>query len=172
MRNSIYAAVAISVIICLSGCKKHYDTPETTKAPAIEWTANPDFEVTEISDNMEIDIRIMAEAGISDFVVEVDSHAISPIISLLTADGTPRMDLVNDLQLIAMLSAFNIDLPSGDNLKNKTDVVFSLSSLVPMIADLSGQRDHDTFHIFTLNMTDNENRTLSKSLTFHYSYAE
>ena len=24
----------------------------------------------------------------------------------------------------------------------------------------------------TINMTDNENRTLSKSLTFHYSYAE
>lgn len=160
-----------TTILALAGCKKPVAEPEIA-APTIEWAANPDFAPVEIAENMNIDIVIKAEAGIQSFVVSVDSHAISPIIKLFTTDGSARMDLINDTKLTGMFAAFGIGLPSGSELKDRTEVVFSLSTLVPMIADLSGQRDHDTNHIFTLDMTDNENRTLSKSLTFHYSYVE
>ncbi|MCH5329956.1 MAG: hypothetical protein J1E04_03245 [Alistipes sp.] len=174
MKNTLFtnAAAAALTILTLSCCNKKEESPKTAEAPTIEWAANPDFAVMEISDQMDIDIRIRAEAGIRDFVVDVDSHAISPAISLFTTDGTSRMDLINDSKLIAMLAAFNIGLPAGEQLQNKTDVLFTLSSLVPMISDISGERDHDTNHIFTLRMTDNENRTLSKSLIFHYSYIQ
>lgn len=160
----------ILTLLVISACRKT-DEPATA-APKIEWMSNPNFAPVEITDNMSIEILITAEAGIKEFVVEVKSHAISPTIALFTSDGSSNMDLINDQKLIGMLTAFGVDLPSGDKLLNKTEVYFSLSSLVPMIANVSGEKDHDTNHVFTLNMTDNENRTLSKSLTFHYSYAE
>ena len=163
---------AIVSLLVFAACDKNPSETPTNEALAIEWAANPDFAPVEISGQMDIDIRITAEAGIKSFVVAVDSHALSPSISLFTSDGTANMDLINDRKLIAMLTAFGIDLPTGDKLLDKTEVLFNLSSLVPMIAEVSGERDHDTNHVFTLNMTDNENRNLSKSLTFHYSYAE
>ena len=167
----ICLAATISIFV-LDGCTEPVPPQPETAAPTIEWASNPEFETIEIEEQMNVDIRITAEAGIKEFVVSVDSHALSPSISLFTSDSTSNMDLINDAKLIGMLTAFGIDLPAGDRLKDKTEVLFSLSTLVPMIADVSGQKDHDTNHVFTLNMTDNENRTLSKSLTFHYSYAE
>lgn len=174
MKNTLLKSGLIAMVLLFVSvaCKKTGTPEPTTAKPTIEWLSNPDFAPVEITGNMNVDICITAEAGIKEFVVSVDSHVLSPSISLLTTDGTPNMDLINDQKLIMMLSLFDLQLPVGDNLRDRTEVLFSLSGMIPMISDLSGQRDHDTNHIFTLNMTDNENRTLSKSLTFHYSYVE
>ena len=174
MRNKTFTILAITIfmIFALSGCRKSKESQPATAPPKIEWASNPDFTTVEISEKMNIDIHITAEAGIRDFIVEVDSHAISPTLKLFTSDGTPNLDLINDIKLTAMLTAFGIEIPVGDMIKDQTEVNFSLSAFIPMIASVSGPKDHDTYHVFTINMTDNENRTLSKSLTFHYSYAE
>ena len=56
-------------------------------------------------------------------------------------------------------------IPTGDALKGQTEVLFSLSQLVPMIqmfAPTSGSE-----HIFTLKVSDEKGQTLEKTLVFY-----
>ncbi|MBP3482298.1 MAG: hypothetical protein J6K28_02765 [Alistipes sp.] len=168
MKKCVFAIIAIALTSVIYGCSDDKkDEATKTAAPAMAWEANPDFGITDIAEQMDINIRITAEAGIGKFVVTVNSETLAPFISYMTTDGSADMDLIGDTKLIGTLSDLGIaGLPMGDDLKNKTDVLFSLSGLVPMIAAL-GPADGSE-HTFILKMADNENRTLTRELKFRY----
>lgn len=159
--------VALSAIVLFS-CDKQDDDPVIHKAPEMIWAANPDFAVTKLAQEMDINIKVKAEAGIKTFVVKVNSSTLSPVIEQLTSDSSANMNLIGDIDLINSLNTLTGGiLPMGDQLENKTEVDFNLSSLVPMILEFSPAKGSD--HEFTLDVTDMDGQNLSKKLTFHYS---
>ena len=134
------------------------------------WDANPDFEPTPIAGEMDINILIQAPEKIATFVVTVDSYILSDIIAQMGGDtsysyandGPYDMDLIGNVTLANTLTSM---IPTGDALKGQTEVLFSLSQLVPMIqmfAPTSGSE-----HIFTLKVSDEKGQTLEKTLVFY-----
>lgn len=134
----------------------------------MEWEANPDFAVTPLEQVMDVNIIVKAEAGIKGFVVKVESDVLSPIISAVN-DGSSDMNLVSPSDgLEGILSAVNI--PLKDKVLNQKELNFNISELVPMIITVGGDNLKDNSdHKFTLILTDNEDRTLSREIVFHYS---
>ena len=145
------------------------DPEEPSTAPTMIWDANPTFAATAIEDEMDVNITISAPEAIESFIVTVDSYVLSDVIAAMAgntayswaSDGPFDMDLIGDEALVSALSSM---LPTGDSLYGQTEVLFSLSTLVPMIKIYNPESGSN--HIFTIKVTDSKGQTLSKSITF------
>lgn len=149
--------------------------PEKPAAPTLTWAENPNFDTMELASEMSVKININAPGKIKDFIVNVKSEALSTILPEMVSpenvksDGSIDLDLINDAVAIENLSSL---LPTGDKLKGQTEVLFELSSLVPLIYQLAivdPDKYDNTNHVFTLKLTDEAGQSLSKEITFHYS---
>ena len=142
--------------------------PQPSTAPTMTWEANPDFARMAIREGMDVNIIIAAPEGIKDFVVEVDSYLLEDAIADMGAETTPdgtavSMDLIGNVDLAEALAELGV--PTGNALKDQTEVTFSLSGLVPLIADLGAESNSE--HIFTLKVTDSKNQSLKKTIVFY-----
>lgn len=161
--------MAASAIFALSSCNENGgDEPATTAEPTMTWEGNENFEAG-LTSEMDVQIKITAEAGIKSFVVGIDSDVLNPIISAVNG-GSTDMDLINGpAELIALLGSTGI--PTGDALAGETEISLNLSNLVPLIitmGQMNGTLVGGSDHVFTLTLTDNEDRTLSQDVVFHY----
>ena len=162
-------AVACAVMAFASCEKDNGGSSETDpNQPVMTWEANPKFETTELQSEMDVVISISAPAGIETFVVDIDSDALEPIISVVN-NGSSTMDLVNPpAGLSGILSG--VGLPTGDALKGQTSVTLDLSNLVPLIITVGESNlKPDSNHTFTLSLSDADGRTLQQPVTFHYT---
>ena len=145
------------------------DDPQPSTAPTMTWAANPNFDRTPIRSEMDVKITITAPEGIRDFVIDVNSYILGPVLAsssfggTTNTDGTVRMDLINNATMVSALGGMGV--PTGDNLKDQTEVEFSLSSLVPMILGYGPAQGSE--HIFTLKVTDNKDQSLEKAIVFY-----
>ena len=139
--------------------------PSLPAKPSLVWKANPTFEVTELkSDGMSVEITVNVPGKVKDFLIDVKSDCaeFEGVIKSMTGNGL-TMDLVNN----ASLSSLNgMGIPTGDGLKGKPTVQFSLSSLLPMI--LLYNPEVNSYHTFTLKVTDEAGQTLTQALQFQY----
>ncbi len=143
------------------------DEPEKSTAPVMEWPANPNFTTTELkSEGMDVNLVIKAPEKIKTFLVTVGSEILAPVISQLTADKTPTMDLINDTNLTNGLADIAESLPTGDKLYGQTEVNFPLSDLLPLILMYNPEKGSE--HSFTLTVTDFKDQKLEKKLVFRY----
>ena len=137
-------------------------------APSLVWESNPTFEEREIQDKMDVEIVIKAPKAIKGFKVKVESPALFGI--LVGNVGLPEnidnenkivtLDLIGDAKVVEQFTM----LPTGDKVKGKTEVLFSLSTLVPMIKNFSPEPG--SHHVFTLNLEDGAGNTLTQAVSF------
>ena len=143
--------------------------PQPSTAPTMTWEANPDFARMAIREGMDVNITITAPEGIADFVIDVDSNILGPVLAspsfggTTNTDGTVRMDLISNATMVSVLGGMGV--PTGDSLVDQKEVVFSLSSLVPMILGYGPAQGSE--HTFTLKVTDNKNQSLEKAIVFY-----
>lgn len=139
--------------------------PSLPAKPSLVWEANPSFALTELkSEGMSVEITVNVPGKVKDFLIDVKSDCaeFEGVIKSMTGDGL-TMDLVNN----AALSSLNdLGIPTGDSVKGKTTVPFSLSSLLPMI--LLYNPEVNSYHTFTLKVTDEAGQTLTQALQFQY----
>ena len=139
--------------------------PSLPAKPSLVWEANPTFALTELkSEGMSVEITVNVPGKVKDFLIDVKSDCaeFEGVIKSMTGDGL-TMDLVNN----AALSSLNdLGIPTGDSVKGKTTVPFSLSSLLPMI--LLYNPEVNSYHTFTLKVTDESGQTLTQALQFQY----
>lgn len=139
--------------------------PSLPAKPSLVWEANPTFALTELkSDGMSVEVIVNVPGKVKDFLIDVKSDCaeFEGVIKSITGDGL-TMDLVNN----ANLSSLNEQgIPTGDSVKGKPTVPFSLSSLLPMI--LLYNPEVNSYHTFTLKVTDEAGQTLTQSLQFQY----
>lgn len=139
--------------------------PSLPAKPSLVWDANPTFEVTELkSDGMSVEITVNVPGKVKDFLIDVKSDCaeFEGVIKSMTGDGL-TMDLVNNA---ALSSLSDMGIPTGDSVKGKPMVTFSLSSLLPMI--LLYNPEVNSYHTFTLKVTDEAGQTLTQALQFQY----
>ena len=137
-------------------------------APSLVWESNPTFEEREIQDKMDVEIVIKAPKAIKGFKVKVESPALFGI--LVGNVGLPEnidnenkivtLDLIGDAKVVEQFTMF----PTGYKVKGKTEVLFSLSTLVPMIKNFSPEPG--SHHVFTLNLEDGAGNTLTQAVSF------
>ena len=137
-------------------------------APSLVWESNPTFEEREIQDKMDVEIVIKAPKAIKGFKVKVESPALFGI--LVGNVGLPEnidnenkivtLDLIGDAKVVEQFTM----VPTGDKVKGKTEVLFSLSTLVPMIKNFSPEPG--SHHVFTLNLEDGAGNTLTQAVSF------
>lgn len=139
--------------------------PSLPAKPSLVWEANPTFALTELkSGDMSVEIAVNVPGKVKDFLIDVKSDCaeFEGVIKSMTGDGL-TMDLVNN----AALSSLNdMGIPTGDSVKGKETVPFSLSSLLPMI--LLYNPEVNSYHTFTLKVTDEAGQTLTQALQFQY----
>ena len=139
--------------------------PSLPAKPSLVWEANPSFALTELkSEGMSVEITVNVPGKVKDFLIDVKSDCaeFEGVIKSMTGDGL-TMDLVNN----AALSSLNdLGIPTGDSVKGKSTVPFSLSSLLPMI--LLYNPEVNSYHTFTLKVTDEAGQTLTQALQFQY----
>lgn len=127
-------------------------------APAMEWVGNADYAPVKIDATMDIKVNISADHGIKDFVVDINSPALS-MLGITSLNLAQPGDLETGLQSATKL-------PMGEQLVGQTELSLDLSSLVPMILMFQQPNDPVTQHVFTLRMTDAAGNKLEKTLTF------
>ena len=158
----------VSAIVTLFSCEKDNGKDNENETghgiPTIEWPGNEDFDVMDIDDNLNAKLVIKAPAGISTFVVAVDSELLEEVLSGMGL--TDRLDLINDPAAIITLSLATGDtLPTGSKLKDQTEVQFDIAGLLTLITELPDV-ESGSEHKFTVEMTDNDENELSKACTF------
>ena len=139
--------------------------PSLPAKPSLVWEANPTFALTELkSDGMSVEVTVNVPGKVKDFLIDVKSDCaeFEGVIKSMTGDGL-TMDLVNNA---ALSSLSDMGIPTGDSVKGKPTVTFSLSSLLPMI--LLYNPEVNSYHTFTLKVTDEAGQTLTQALQFQY----
>ena len=170
MKRFLTALMAASAIFALNSCTE--DTP-VEDGPSIEWKSNSDFSTVDITETMDVNLTIKAPAGIKSFTVKVDSEPLNNGEGLLNGFKLSELDLVNPSEETAFI--VTMILGEGQTVADATELNLDLSTLVPLIAGLTTE---DGYHSFTLNIVDNNAKSLEKTCRFHRigedtpSYAE
>lgn len=153
--------MAASAIFALNSCTE--DTPgEEIDGPSIEWKSNSDFSTVDITETMNVNLTIKAPAGIKSFTVKVDSEPLNNGEGLLDGFKLTELDLVNPSEETAFI--VTMILGEGQTVADATELNLDLSTLVPLIAGLTTE---DGYHSFTLNIVDNNAKSLEKTCRFH-----
>ena len=139
--------MAVSAISFFTSCEK--DNGGNTNGegkPSIEWASNPEFATVNIDNDLE-----------------VDSDELAASLNMMGITTT-SLDLINDKTVIGILAMVTENaLPTGDALLGKTEVTFSLTTLVRLIPMLA---ENGTVHTFTLSLSDNDGNSLTQKCTF------
>lgn len=144
--------------------------PEEPQGLSLVWPANPEYgtyELKSVYSDDEVTLTVNAENCISGFVVKITSPTL-PFLSTVQAIAGSEVEgeyVVLDLLKPETAEAMSF-LPSGDQLLNKTEVDFPLSSLLPLI--IAFEPEYGSVHTFVLEVTDTKGQILSKTLYFEY----
>lgn len=131
------------------------------EAPTIALEGGDIDQPQEIVESMSLKVNIAAPGTIAGFTVTIDSPVLTDEV-LALAGLAKELDLVNPGNMKDALKEFGF--PVGDEVKDQTTVLFDVSQLVPMIAQLSNQTSD---HKFILKVTDAKQQTTTKTLTCH-----
>lgn len=130
-------------------------------APTLEWPANPEFAIMNIQEGMDVELMVYAPEKIKGFIVYVSDN-FQDAVKMMANEGADCLDLIGDE--VAKKNLSELSLPVGDELLGKTEVPFSLSGLVPLIATVGNQGED---YVFTLEVTDEKDQVLRKDVEFH-----
>ena len=131
-------------------------------------------EPEEIKKPMDVKVNIQAEAGIESFIIKINSPILATILQQLGAtdvvENTVTLDLIDGTDG-AVTMVKGLLLPEGlTDLRGYSELLpLDLSGLVPLILDLGGADPNSIVgnHIFTLSMTDTQNSSITRTLTFY-----
>lgn len=168
MKKILSLALVLFVGMAFTACDDESDDNKTTTPQELSmtWVGNENFEQMELQKQMNVNIKIKAEAGIKDLVVKISSDVLEQTLATLGIDSG-KLDLVRDQDVIEILNEMTQGtLPTGDKLMDKTEVDFNISSLLPLIPAL--KPENGTYHIFTITLEDNDGQKLNKECTFFY----
>lgn len=164
MKKLISMIMAMSMISALSvacGGDGEDDNTPPPAAPTITLEGGNIDQPQEITSPMSLKVNIAAPGAITGFTVTIDSPYLTEDF-LIGANLAKELDLVNPGDMAGALETFGF--PVGDKVKDKTSVLFDISGLVPLIAQMYNETSD---HKFILKVTDAKQQTTTKTLTCH-----
>ena len=109
----------------------------------------------EVSEDTKVEFDVTSESGITDFIIDIDSANLSPLLPGVGLDT--HLDLVNPGPLKEGLES--LGFPTGDNVKGKKEVHFDISEFIPLLG-IYGAGDHK----FVMTITDANGNTTNGTL--------
>lgn len=119
----------------------------------IVWEGNELFEPMNITAESTIQMTINMPAGIKTFVVEVSDN-FKGAVAEITNGGVDYIDLINDPVICENFA--DTPLLTGDEILNQTQIIFDLSTFVPLLCQAAPDLTVD----FILKATDNNDKPL------------
>jgi hypothetical protein len=166
------AMASLALIFSLNSCES--DSSDDDPSPEITWASNPDFEIVQITDSMDVNLTVTSPIGINGFVIKVTSpddaftalldNFVSEANKSANNDGVVVLDLIYDVKTVAALGL--IGIPTGINIQNQTEVSLSLSNLIPLIKNVATTEGD---YVFEATVTDLNGKSDTKEPTFHLS---
>ena len=129
------------------------DEEEVEEESTILWGGNELFEPMSITEESTIQMTITMPAGIKTFVVEV-SENFKGAVAAITDGGVDYIDLINDPVICESFA--DTPLLTGDEILNQTQIIFDLSTFVPLLCQAAPDMTVD----FILKATDNNDKPL------------
>lgn len=163
----IYLLTVLCAVNLFTACSDDDDDKDAPQgdlnAPQITWAENPNFDTTEIKENMSAVINIDVENGLKSLQLDIKSAALTN--EILAAVGlSTSIDLVT-IELTEDQASVIAGIPFGEKIKDATSLKFDISKLVPMIMILPNAAGN---HTFSITVTDNKGKSAKKDLVFHY----
>ena len=155
MKKFFTYLLAFAAVATVISCSKSDGPEEPLPGPKITWESNPDFDKMDITDKMDVKIKVEAPAGIKTFKVSVESEALKDL-------GITEIDLIEPDENIKPF--MDLILGNAGSPKNKTEYSLDLSTLVPLI---NGLTNEESDHTFTVTVGDNNDQTATKTAVFH-----
>lgn len=155
MKKFFTYLLAFAAVTTVISCSKSDGPEEPLPDPTISWESNPDFDKMDITDKMDVKIKVEAPAGIKTFKVSVESEALKDL-------GITEIDLIEPDENIKPF--MDLILGNAGSPKNKTEYSLDLSTLVPLI---NGLTNEESDHTFTVTVGDNNDQTATKTAVFH-----
>ena len=178
MKKIAIAAALVLLTVFAVSCKKE-KKPADDSAPTIECEANASFAEFELVDNMNADVVVNSKQGLKTVTIKFTTFPpimgngfINTNISIKANQGTssslPTLDLVDDATALAWVKGMN--LFSNSSLQNATTVTFHFDRLVNAMLH-SQTLENNNKLAFKLTVTDVDDQSVSKTLTFHFTAA-
>lgn len=138
---------------------------ETLSDPTAVWVDNDIDATHEILPTMDVRINILADRGIKDMTVDIESQSLvsSDLLAMVGLDS--HMNLVTPATPEMAGALQSLGFPVGDQLLNKSAAPMNISDLIPMLLAVSQIPSEN--HTFVLTITDNTNVVSTHSLKFH-----
>ena len=163
----IYLLTVLCAVNLFTACSDDDDDKDAPQgdlnAPKITWAENPNFDTTEIKENMSAVINIDVENGLKSLQLDIKSAALTnemlAVVGLSTSVDLVTVELTEDQASIIA------GIPFGEKIKDATSLKFDISKLVPMIMILPNAAGN---HTFSITVTDNKGKSAKKDLVFHY----
>ena len=146
-------------------------TEEPAAAPTIAWVGHDIAQREQIVDGLEVDLLVEAEAGISQFLVQIKSETLTP--SELSGVG-----ICDVLNLCYPAQSYDSNNPGvyidtedplrglgftvGEDVIGKTSVTLSITQFMGVLKAVSGEELK--LHDFVLTVTDSNGNTTVKTL--------
>ncbi len=133
----------------------------TGAAPSIVWVDHDINETYTVTIDLEAEIKVLAEGGVKDLVVSIDSD-------ILTSGELAGVGLSSTFSLVTPPSETmagslnNLGFPTGGDVLGKTELTFSITSFMPILAGVGGSTGG--YANFTLTVTDNGGVTVSETI--------
>lgn len=138
---------------------------EELSDPTAVWVDNDITATHEVLGEMDVRINIMADRGIKNMTVDINSESLvgSGLLTQIGLDA--HMNLVTPATTNMASALQSLGFPVGDQLLNKSAAPMDISGLIPMLLMVSQVPSED--HTFVLTITDNTDVVSTHSLKFH-----
>ena len=146
-------------------------TEEPAAAPTIAWVGHDIAQREQIVDGLEVDLLVEAEAGISQFLVQIKSETLTP-------SELANVGICDVLNLCYPAQSYDSNNPGvyidtegplrglgftvGEDVIGKTSVTLSITQFMGVLKAVSGEELK--LHDFVLTVTDNNGNTTVKTL--------
>lgn len=154
MKRFFTYLLAFAAVTTVISCSKSDGPEEPLPGPTITWATNPDFKPLDITDKMDVKIKVDAPAGIKTFKVAIESDALKDL-------GITEIDLIEPDENIKPF--MDQILGNAGSPKDKTSYSLDLSTIVPLI---NGLTHEESDHKFTVRIVDKNDQTATRTAVF------
>lgn len=156
------ADLNLNVVLSSGGDVGGNDGPggDSGEAPSIVWVDHDIDKRYDVTDDLQVQVKVTAPAGIKEFMVEIDGALKDDLESVGLVE---KFSLVSPEQYKEGLgkSLKGLGFPVGSEVENKTEVGFDISDFMVLLGSFYGNND------FKLTVTDNNGQTISKTVMLY-----
>jgi hypothetical protein len=177
MKKCSLACFAFVAVLLLSACGGSKEDGPIIPAPTISLDGSSNIDTQEYFEDKAVPIKVDAPGKIASFTISVKAPDVIYYGVLNNMIGIaenkyssnvkePVLDLIKDDKVAGEMTRLSI--PSGASLSGKTTATVDVRKILSSFINSGNPETGDEF-TFTFNVSDENEKSLKKAVTFHYT---